>query len=527
LSADLVRCMQASGNSFIQQRFFEHDRIFGTQESAETTSGARRVTKAKQYSVSMEFRTQLQHLMERIRSTEPHFVRCIKPNPRSVPHEINRKSVVEQLQYQGVLQAIEVSRAGFPMRLRHRQAVLDFRCLAPRQTQVQVEAQIARGKIDVAARLLFSSLGDGAVPGLSEGSWAVGKTLVFLKKRGIEVISSALLRLRNRKATVIEAAWRCSRLRRKYARCRRSAIRLQATVRRLVAKRRVALLRSWRSVVRLQSAERGRRARRDFRKWRKAALVIQAVQHARILRKNFLRSLRLLRKLQFYLRRHLRRQIQRRTSNAALLIQKSWRGYRGRRLANVVLAKVHRLRLACRRLLRLWRYKVCARLIEQSDGPLEERLKDSRPGELYAAASSLQDSYRRGVAEAHLLKFESEMLSLQVVEMQRWTLQGCVFRLLETILGIELEDRKDPQQAVSTPLTPRRADVDDLERWLAERNASSPARSAASSASPARSTHPQQDEACTTVACVNDRGTQEVGYFASTFCCTDRRLMVP
>lgn len=66
---------------------------------------------------------ELQKLMERIRSTEPHFVRCIKPNQKNVAGSFERKSVVQQLQYQGVLQAIEVSRVGFPVRLKHRQAV--------------------------------------------------------------------------------------------------------------------------------------------------------------------------------------------------------------------------------------------------------------------------------------------------------------------------------------------------------------------------------------------------------------------
>jgi len=36
--------------------------------------------------------------------------------------------------------------------------------------------------MDNAAQLLFKSLGNDVVPGFLDGSWAVGKTLVFFKK---------------------------------------------------------------------------------------------------------------------------------------------------------------------------------------------------------------------------------------------------------------------------------------------------------------------------------------------------------
>jgi len=508
--------MQASENSFIQQRFLEHDRVFGTQESSETTSGARRVTKARQYSVSGEFRKQLQDLMERIRSTEPHFVRCIKPNPRCVPHEFNRKSVVEQLQYQGVLQAIEVSRAGFPMRLRHRQAVLEFRCLAPSQTKIQVEAQIARGKLDMAARLLFRGLGDGAVPGLVDGSWAVGKTLVFLKKNGIEVISSALLKLRHKTATRIEAAWRCSRSRRKYTRCRRNAIRIQAVARGLLAKRKADGLRKRHSAVLLQSAERGRQVRYEIRKWRKAAMAIQAIQHGRILRKKFLRSLRSLRLLQCWLRHYLRRQIERRRWQSAVRLQRTWRGNRGRLLATLALADWQRLRFACRRLLAHWRCKVSLRLL--SPRHVEQRVREGRPGHLYAAAIALQDQYVRGAAEVHLLQFERELLNQQVMEMQRWTLRGGINQLWWLFFGGACEEQDCSHQAAAPESVSRHSDdsrVDsDFEMWLVERRLHG---------SPRAPFVLQTDTLTSSALAGSKRELEGAGWFDSFFCCADRQ----
>lgn len=61
--------------------------------------------------VSSEFRNQLNDLLQTVSETHPHFIRCIKPNPKNVSNEFDRKGVTEQLRYGGVIQAIKVSRS--------------------------------------------------------------------------------------------------------------------------------------------------------------------------------------------------------------------------------------------------------------------------------------------------------------------------------------------------------------------------------------------------------------------------------
>jgi len=56
-------------------------------------------------------------LMDIVDTTEPHFIRCIKPNPQNEPDKYDRKGVTEQLRYGGVLQVVQVSRAGYPVRV--------------------------------------------------------------------------------------------------------------------------------------------------------------------------------------------------------------------------------------------------------------------------------------------------------------------------------------------------------------------------------------------------------------------------
>ena len=72
-------------------------------------------------SVGAKFGEQLKNLRSRIDSTAPHYIRCLKPNDELLPDEFDPKQVVEQLRYSGVLEAVRVSRAGYPTRYPHGQ----------------------------------------------------------------------------------------------------------------------------------------------------------------------------------------------------------------------------------------------------------------------------------------------------------------------------------------------------------------------------------------------------------------------
>jgi ankyrin repeat protein len=70
-------------------------------------------------SVGAQFSTQLKLLRSRIDSTVPHYIRCLKPNDELIPDYFEPKNVVEQLRCGGVLEAVRVSRAGYPTRYPH------------------------------------------------------------------------------------------------------------------------------------------------------------------------------------------------------------------------------------------------------------------------------------------------------------------------------------------------------------------------------------------------------------------------
>lgn len=72
-------------------------------------------------SVGAKFADQLRDLRSRIDATAPHYIRCLKPNDELLPDEFDPKQIVEQLRYSGVLEAVRVSRAGYPTRYPHGQ----------------------------------------------------------------------------------------------------------------------------------------------------------------------------------------------------------------------------------------------------------------------------------------------------------------------------------------------------------------------------------------------------------------------
>ena len=70
-------------------------------------------------SVGSQFSQQLKELRRRIDATTPHYVRCLKPNDDLVPHKFEAHIIADQLRCAGVLEAIRVSRVGFPHRFFH------------------------------------------------------------------------------------------------------------------------------------------------------------------------------------------------------------------------------------------------------------------------------------------------------------------------------------------------------------------------------------------------------------------------
>lgn len=106
LTDDVLQMLYTSTSPFIQKLF----------PSAVNVS-----TKDKKKSLSSQFQDQLNALMQTLNATEPHYIRCVKPNHSKSSETFIPRIVYEQLTYSGVFEAVAIRKQGFPFRLSHEQ----------------------------------------------------------------------------------------------------------------------------------------------------------------------------------------------------------------------------------------------------------------------------------------------------------------------------------------------------------------------------------------------------------------------
>ncbi|KAG5279159.1 hypothetical protein AALO_G00074750 [Alosa alosa] len=88
--------------------------------SDDSGAGGKKAAKKKGSSfqtVSALFRENLNKLMSNLRTTHPHFVRCLIPNETKTPGAMENNLVIHQLRCNGVLEGIRICRKGFPSRI--------------------------------------------------------------------------------------------------------------------------------------------------------------------------------------------------------------------------------------------------------------------------------------------------------------------------------------------------------------------------------------------------------------------------
>ena len=98
--------------------------------------------------VGAAFRDSLNLLMENLNSTNPHYVRCIKPNDAKQSFTFANKRAVQQLRACGVLKTVRISAAGYPSRWTYYNFFLRYRYVIIHHGYVSVllETQIMRIK---------------------------------------------------------------------------------------------------------------------------------------------------------------------------------------------------------------------------------------------------------------------------------------------------------------------------------------------------------------------------------------------
>uniref|UniRef100_A0A671W084 Myosin, heavy chain 7B, cardiac muscle, beta a n=1 Tax=Sparus aurata TaxID=8175 RepID=A0A671W084_SPAAU len=120
LNETVVACFQKSSNKLLACLY---ENYTGLKE--------KRRKAASFQTVSQLHKENLNKLMTNLRSTQPHFVRCIIPNETKTPGIMDPFMVLHQLRCNGVLEGIRICRKGFPNRILYAEFKQRYRILNP------------------------------------------------------------------------------------------------------------------------------------------------------------------------------------------------------------------------------------------------------------------------------------------------------------------------------------------------------------------------------------------------------------
>ncbi|KAL7078764.1 hypothetical protein ACQ4LE_002008, partial [Meloidogyne hapla] len=126
-----------------------------------------------QASISFVYREQLNKLLDTIKQTRAHFIRCIVPNHQRIPFKLNGPLAMHQLRCNGVLEGIRICQRGYPNRVRFEEFISRYRLLSSKSQEYQQK------KSNNDPRTLVRNLCEDLE--LDEERFQIGRTRLFCR----------------------------------------------------------------------------------------------------------------------------------------------------------------------------------------------------------------------------------------------------------------------------------------------------------------------------------------------------------
>lgn len=264
-------------------------------------------------SIGSRFKQQLQALLETLSATEPHYIRCVKPNNLLKPAIFENKNALQQLRCGGVMEAIRISCAGFPTRKTFDEFVDRFGLLAP---------EVLDGSSDevTACKRLLEKVG--------LTGYQIGKTKVFLRAGQMAELDARRSEVLGRSASIIQRKVRSYLSRRSFITLRRSVIQIQSACRGQIARHFYENMRREAASLRIQRDLRMYIARKAYKDLCYSAISIQTGMRGMAARDDlrFRRQTRAAIMIQSQCRKYLARLHYKKLKKAAITTQCAWRG---------------------------------------------------------------------------------------------------------------------------------------------------------------------------------------------------------
>ncbi|XP_035909599.1 myosin heavy chain, muscle isoform X21 [Anopheles stephensi] len=165
LNDTVVDQFKKGSNALMVEIFADHP---GQSADPAAAKGGRGKKGAGFATVSSSYKEQLNNLMTTLKSTQPHFVRCIIPNEMKTAGVVDAHLVMHQLTCNGVLEGIRICRKGFPNRMMYPDFKLRYMILNPKGVESEKDLKKCAQVIMDAA-------------GLDSELYRLGNTKVFFR----------------------------------------------------------------------------------------------------------------------------------------------------------------------------------------------------------------------------------------------------------------------------------------------------------------------------------------------------------
>lgn len=224
--------------------------------------------KKKPPSISAQFQTSLNKLLEALGKAEPFFIRCIRSNAEKKELCFDDELVLQQLRYTGMLETVRIRRSGYSAKYTFQDFTEQFQVLLPKDVQPCREAIAA----------LLEKLQ------VDRQNYQIGKTKVFLKETERQALQERLHGEVLRRILLLQSWFRMVLERRHFVQMKHAALTIQACWRSYHVRR--ALERT-RAAVYLQAAWRGYLQRQAYHHQRHSIIRLQSLCRGHLQRKSF------------------------------------------------------------------------------------------------------------------------------------------------------------------------------------------------------------------------------------------------
>lgn len=167
----------------------------------------KQLLKRQQKSLVREYCLQLQNLMSTLQKTQPHYIRCIKPNSKKLPNVWHGSMVLKQLSYSGVSSVIKIRKSGYPFRKLHQEFNTRYKCVALLLLQKRKQSHsMFDSSLD--ARVVAQNIMQLLLPQTQQHLVRIGKSMILYRSEQHFFMEEQRSLAINSRVKLIQNSWR-------------------------------------------------------------------------------------------------------------------------------------------------------------------------------------------------------------------------------------------------------------------------------------------------------------------------------